>query len=223
MVVVISLGGSMVFTDVPNVEYLKKFSKLMSGMKGSFGIAVGGGGINRLYVASAREFTRNDYELDMLGMATTYANARFVKAALSGSELFDNIETAADLLIHGGRFALIGGTHPGHSTDCVSALLAEKVEAERWVNLSKVDAVYDHDPSKYPGAKRFSSMTHERLVELAAEFDKRGARENFVVDLLATKILARSNIDAHFVNGNDLKAVEAAIRGKKHGGTVVKD
>ena len=66
-------------------------------------------------------------------------------------------------------------------------------------------------------------MSHQQLVDLAQKYDKRGPRENFIIDLLASKILARSNIEAHFVKGTKMKEIENAILGKKHNGTVVKN
>ncbi len=65
-------------------------------------------------------------------------------------------------------------------------------------------------------------MSYDELIALAASSDKRKAGTNFVFDLLACKLISRSNIETHFVSGKSLKDVEAAIEGKKHSGTVVK-
>ena len=57
---------------------------------------------------------------------------------------------------------------------------------------------------------------------MAAEKDNRRAGENFIFDVLASKLLARSEIEGHFVSGKKLDDLEKAIMGKKHNGTVVK-
>jgi uridylate kinase len=118
---------------------------------------------------------------------------------------------------------LSGGMLEGLTTDAISVLLAERLEASHVVNISNVDAVYSADPKVDPKAKRFTEMTHAELVDLAAKGDSRKARTNFVFDLVATKIAARSNIEIHFVAGKNLDGVKAAILRQKHAGTVVRD
>jgi uridylate kinase len=81
--------------------------------------------------------------------------------------------------------------------------------------------VYDSDPRKNPGAKKFQKMTYEELIALATSSDKRMAGTNFVFDMLACKLIARSKIETHFVSNKDMNQIESAIEGRKHGGTVV--
>ncbi len=119
------------------------------------------------------------------------------------------------------KAVVMGGTIPGITTDTDSVLLAEAVGAGRLVNVSNVDAIYDSDPRKNPNAKRYVKMGYEELIALASQSDKRMAGTNFVFDLLACKLIARSKIETHFVSYKKMDDLEAAIEGKKHGGTVV--
>ncbi len=117
----------------------------------------------------------------------------------------------------------MGGTIPGITTDTDAALLAEALHAKKLVNMSNVDAIYDSNPKTNPNAKKYSKLFYTDLVSLAARGDSRRAGENFVFDLVASKIIARSGIEAHFVNGRNLDEVKKAIEGKTHSGTVVKE
>jgi len=115
----------------------------------------------------------------------------------------------------------MGGTIPGITTDTDSVLLAEAIKAKRLVNVSNVSGIYDSDPKTNKNAKKFERLTYDQLISLAMESDKRTAGTNFVFDLLACKLIARSSIEGHFVSWKDMDDVKAAIDGKKHGGTVV--
>ncbi|MGB9635355.1 MAG: UMP kinase, partial [Candidatus Micrarchaeia archaeon] len=119
-------------------------------------------------------------------------------------------------------FVVMGGTMPGITTDTDAVLLAERVGSKRIVNISNVDAIYTGDPRKDSNAKKIDRMHVDELVSMASVADRRKAGENFIFDILACKLLARSGIEAHFVSGRNLMDVENAIIGRKHGGTVVK-
>ncbi|MCX8206083.1 MAG: UMP kinase, partial [Candidatus Micrarchaeota archaeon] len=116
---------------------------------------------------------------------------------------------------------VMGGTLPGITTDTDAVLLGERVGSKRLVNVSNVDAIYTADPRKDRSARKIARMTHTELAMMAAQSDTRKAGENFVFDMLACKLLSRAGMEAHFVSGADLKGLENAIEGKKHGGTVV--
>lgn len=222
MKVVISLGGSIAFKEKIDSTYLKKFAALIKKMPGTYGIVVGGGRKAREYVEVGKKFKEDNFSLDMLGIQVTKANARLVKATIPKSRFFDEIEKAVTYLSSGkSKIAIMGGSGAGHTTDTVSALLAEDLGAARMINLSDVDAIYDKDPKKFRNAKKMKRMSHSNLVSMAARYDKRGPRANFVMDLVAAKILARSKIETHFVNGRKLEDVRKAIKGKKHSGTVI--
>ncbi len=220
--VVLSLGGSLLFRGMaPDTRFMKSFSNILSGLRG-VGVVVGGGTIARKYVDAAKKFSADNYDLDEIGISVTHANARLVATALQGARFFEHLDEAVEYLeLHKG-IAVMGGMFPGETTDTVAALMAEAL-GSRFVNLSNVDGVYDKNPHVFKGAKKYTQLTHKQLVKFAAEHDKRKPRENFVIDLLAAKILARSNIEAHFVNGRKKSDVVNAVYGKLHSGTRVID
>jgi len=61
-------------------------------------------------------------------------------------------------------FAAGMGT-PYFSTDTTAAQRALEVGAEAILKGTRVDGVYDSDPEKNPGAKRFDSLTYQEVLQ----------------------------------------------------------
>jgi len=227
MHVVLSIGGSSIIPDgKPDLAFLRALSALIKKSKNSFGILCGGGTLARVYASAARELGASEYEADSIAIRSTRQNAALLLAALKSAgvdvhgRVIDDFELAKEPAREN-KAVVMGGTIPGITTDTDSVLLAEAVGAGRLVNVSNVDAIYDSDPRKNPNAKRYVKMGYEELIALASQSDKRMAGTNFVFDLLACKLIARSKIETHFVSYKKMDDLEAAIEGKKHGGTVV--
>lgn len=224
--VVLSIGGSLINPGKPDVKFLKNIAALIVKLKAKYQLAVlcGGGQPARDYASAVRGFGGNEFVADEAAILMTKANAFLMAAALGESAYPDipyDFTRAAEAVTTTDKIVVMGGTIPGFTTDADAALLAEKIGAKKIINLSNIDGIYDRPPKK-PGAKKFATMTHDQLIRLANEYDLRKAGTNFIFDNVACKIAARSDIEAHFINGRDLKQVEAAITGGKHKGTVVK-
>ncbi|MDD5317217.1 MAG: UMP kinase [Candidatus ainarchaeum sp.] len=225
--VVLSVGGSLINPGKVDVLFLQKLAKLVNALSKEFQFAVisGGGTPAREYASAVRALGGNEFVADEAAILMTRANA-FIAASALGERAYPGVmedfnRAAEAVAVAERRVVVMGGTIPGFTTDADAALLAEKIRARRLVNLSNIDAIYDRPPRR-AGAKKFSRMTHSQLVKLANEYDMRKAGTHFVFDNIACKIIARSKMETHFVNGKDLKQVEAAIRGGKHDGTTVK-
>jgi uridylate kinase len=225
MRVVLSLGGGTINPEgVPDVDLVKKFAKLLLQSPHDFGIVTGGGRVARVYAQAARELGANEFEADEVALITTKQNAKLLITAL-GEKCYPKVIVDFDEAAQASydkKIIVMGGTIPGITTDTDAVLLAEKLHAVRLVNVSNVDAIYDSNPKKNPNAKKFAKMTFEQLMKLANESDTRVAGTNFVFDLLACKLAARSKLELHFVSGKKLDDLKNAIEGKPHSGTVVK-
>ena len=116
---------------------------------------------------------------------------------------------------------IMGGTYPGHTTDAVTAMLGERVGADRFINATAVDGVYSKDPNKFPDAKKFKKLTPEKLLELTITSGHK-AGPHIVIDPLAARIIQRSGIPTYVVLGTDLNAVRDAMSGKAASGTIIK-
>ncbi len=227
MHVVLSVGGSSIIPEgKPDLPFLRALAALIKRSRNSFGILCGGGTIARLYANAARELGSGEYEADSIAIRSTRQNAHLMISALksSGVGVYERVVDDFELAKEPAReckAVVMGGTVPGITTDTDSVLLAEAIGARRLVNVSNVDAVYDSDPRKNPNARRYSKMSYDELVALASKSDRRIAGTNFVFDMLACKLIARSRIETHFVSYKRMSDLEAAIEGKKHSGTVV--
>lgn len=220
--VVLSVGGSLLNDGQPNMDMARAVAGAIRKSGKRIGIVVGGGKEARAAAQAARERTGSEYYADVAGIAVTHKNAEALRQALgagAGPKAYITFDDAAEAA-KTQHYVVMGGTIPGITTDADSALLAEALYAKKLVNLSNT-AIYDSDPRKNPNAKKYERMTFDQLRALANASDARKAGTNFVFDLLACSLVARSGIETHFVDGRNLQDVEAAIEGRPHGGTVV--
>lgn len=144
-------------------------------------VVVGGGNIFRGAAAEARGMTRAS--ADYAGMIATVINALVLQDALE----HDGVETRTQSAItipavaepyirrramrhlEKGRVVIFaaGTGNPYMTTDTAAALRAIEIEAEvLLVAKNGVDGIYDADPAKYPGARKFDHLTHRQALEL---------------------------------------------------------
>ncbi|MHB8585774.1 MAG: UMP kinase [Thermoplasmatota archaeon] len=216
--VAVSIGGSfLVGNDGVNLSFAREIGALLARVaEGRRVLAVvGGGAVARRYIEAARALGEDEATLDDLGIDITRVNARVLIAATPGAYprpalgLDEAVSASAQYPV-----VIMGGTHPGHTTDAVSALLAEKAGASRLVIATNVDGVYEADPKTHPGAKRLPHLSSEDLIRIT--FTGVGAAGSAgVVDPLGARIIARCGIGTAILDGRDLKALEGALTGRE--------
>ncbi|MDP2717980.1 MAG: hypothetical protein Q8P02_04520, partial [Candidatus Micrarchaeota archaeon] len=187
-------------------------------------ITTGGGQRAGAAAEKARAKTKSEFWADEAAIAVTRKNAALLIKAF-GKSAFQNVLTYPDQIVSAlskKPVAVSGGFLAGNTTDACAVLLAEALGAKRVINVSRVDGIYDKNPKEFPDARRFDRLSHNQLVDLAVTFDQRKARTNFLFDVVAAKLAARSNIAVDFVSGLDLGQVRAAIAGKGFDGTKVR-
>ncbi len=224
MFVVISLGGSLIMQEQPDIKYIKELAQIIRKSPHKFGIVTGGGRIARTFAQAARGLGASEFEADEIAIDSTRQNARLMTIALKGvacPHVFTDFEKAYEAAQHY-KVVVMGGTIPGITTDTDAALLAEKVGAKRILNLSNIDGVYTANPRKDKNAKKFKKMKYQELLDLAGKSDSRKAGTHFVFDFVACKMIGRSGIETHFINGRNITDLKAAIDGKPHSGTIVR-
>ena len=224
--VVISIGGSVLVPNEDDVDYMKSLAALLKNVSATHKlyIVTGGGKVARYYISFGRALGSDEHYLDLLGIEVTRLNARLLIAAL-GDCAYPKPAVDFEEASKAGKnheIVVMGGTEPGHTTDAVSAMLAEKVNAIRLVNATSVDGVYDSDPKKNPDAKKFKEMTYEKLLELTAE-SKGMAGPTVIFDPKGAELIAKAEIPLFVCHGRDLAALKNAIQGEEFQGTIVKD
>lgn len=221
--VVISLGGSIINPEERDGEFLNQLASLLRKFAQDHEIYVvcGGGKIARYYINTGRELNASEDQLDELGIGATRLNARLLQLALGNvaeGTIPHTIEEAAEQG-RKGIIVVMGGTTPGHTTDGVSAALAERVGAARIVNATAVDGVYSDDPWKVKDTKKIHHMTFQQLLDMLG--DGHGAGRSGVFDPMGADIALRCRIPVLVIAGRDLEEMSQAIRGGPIKGTII--
>lgn len=222
MKIVVSVGGSVLARALVSEKFksyavaLKEISK-----KNTVFIVTGGGQAARDYIRTARELGGDEATCDYIGIELTRLNARLLIAALGETAYHEpplDYKQAKNASL-GGRIVVMGGVSPGHTTDAVSAILAEYIGAELLINATSIDGVYTSDPKKNRDAKKFETMTPKQLIEVVMKTEM-VAGANSPIDLLAAKVIERSNIRTIVLNGEEPRNIVDAVSGR-HSGTVI--
>ena len=224
MRVVLSLGGSVLAPDLDpdRVAGHAAVIERLAGEGCSLGVVVGGGGVAREYIATARELGANEVQLDQIGIDVTRVNARLLAAALGGGvdpTPARDYDEAGDA-VRRGDIAVMGGVVAGQTTDAVAAALAEYVGADLLVYATGADGIYDADPNETDDAVKFDSLSPGELVEVIAPMS-RDAGASAPVDLLAAKLIERAGMRTVVLDGSDPTALEGAVLRGEHTGTDV--
>lgn len=220
MNVSISVGGST-FEDR---EYISALSDLLRELANHrLFVVVGGGKLARTYIELCRGLGADETFLDDIGIDASRLNAKVLIAALGDVAYPRPLRDYDEALQWSKTYPIIvmGGTHPGHTTDAVAALLAERVRASKLIISTNVDGIYEADPKTHPDAKLIREMTQTELVELTSKMSQ-AAGSNVVVDPLAARIIFRSKIPSYVLNGTHLGRLRAAIAGASFKGSVIK-
>lgn len=142
-------------------------------------IVVGGGNIFRGLQGSEKGIER--VTGDYMGMLATAINGLALQDALEKQGVATRVQSALAISqvsepfirrravrhLEKGRVVIfVGGTgNPYFSTDTAAALRANEIGAEVILKATKVDGIYDSDPKKNPGAKRFSTITYLEALQ----------------------------------------------------------
>ncbi len=142
------------------------------------GLVVGGGNIFRgaSGLAGAPDRPTGDY----MGMLATVINALALQAAIEARGVPTRVLSAIEMPpvaeryirrrairhLEKGRVVIFaaGTGNPFFTTDTAAALRASEIGAEVLLKATKVDGVYDSDPKKNPGAKRFDQLAYTEAL-----------------------------------------------------------
>jgi uridylate kinase len=222
--VAISVGGSIAAPEDLDTKLLRGLSRVLrdASRRRDLLVVVGGGRLSRRYIAAARDLGADEGSLDWVGIDATRLNARLVIAALGDAAYHGVPQDFGEALTAARSFPVVvmGGTHPGHTTDAVTAMLAEVARASEIVILTNVDGVYTADPKVDPSARRLSRITATRLMEIVGTQSAEAGSPG-VVDPMAARIIQRSRILTKVLDGRDLEGVRAALGGRAFKGTLV--
>ncbi|MFA6184459.1 MAG: UMP kinase [Parcubacteria group bacterium] len=229
-IIVISLGGSLIFPEKINSDFIIKFKTIIEEEidKGyRFVIITGGGKIARNYIQAAAEVGNIDSEeRDWLGIHATRMNAHFIKTVFkkyAHPRINKNPRTKEDVKEHfasGEKVMVAAGWRPGWSTDYVATILAQRFEAEKLINLSNITYLYNKDPNKFNDAKKIEKISWTEFRKIVGETWDPGMNAPF--DPIASKLAQENNLEVAIIGGSHLENMQNYIEGKSFEGSIIR-
>ena len=141
-------------------------------------IVVGGGNIFRGLAGSAEGMDRA--QADYIGMLATVMNALALQDSFERHGVFSRVQSAitmqevcepyirrrAERHLEKGRVVILaaGTGNPYFTTDTTAALRACELNVDCLMKATKVDGVYDSDPTKNPDAKRYDRISYLEVI-----------------------------------------------------------
>ncbi len=194
-------------------------------MQVQLGLVIGGGNFLRGRTLSSRQLIPRA-TADVMGMLATLMNALAIQEAAERAgwparvlsafpaggfcEPYDR-RRALEHLQAGRLVILAGGTgSPFFTTDSGAALRACELAADVLLKATKVDGVFDADPTTCPQARKLDHITYAEVL----------ARRLGVMDLAAVALCMDAGIPVIVFNMTVPGNLVAAVRGEKVGTTI---
>lgn len=184
-------------------------------------IVIGGGNIFRGMQASESGMDRAS--ADYMGMLATVMNALALQDALEKAGVFTRVQSAIEMQeiaepyirrraerhLEKNRVVIFaaGTGNPFFTTDTAAALRSCEIGANVLLKATKVDGIYDADPVKNPGAKKFEELRYIDVLSKGLE----------VMDSAAISLCMDNAMPIIVFNMNTRGAMRDVIMGKKVG------
>lgn len=184
-------------------------------------IVIGGGNIFRGMAASESGMDRAS--ADYMGMLATVMNALAVQDALEKQGVFTRVQSAIEMQeiaepyirrraerhLEKNRVVIFaaGTGNPFFTTDTAAALRACEIQADVLLKATKVDGIYDSDPKKNPGAKKFDELRYIDVLSKGLE----------VMDSAAISLCMDNEMPIIVFSMNERGTMKDVILGKKAG------
>ncbi len=171
-----STGGSGI--DTATLKGTAEELKSVRATGVQIAIVVGGGNIFRGLAGASKGMDRA--QSDYMGMLATVINALALQDALERVGVPTRVMTAleikqvaepyikrrADHHLNNGMVVICaaGTGNPYFSTDTAAALRAMELRCGALLKATKVDGIYDKDPTKHDDAKMYDRMSYDRFL-----------------------------------------------------------
>ncbi len=231
MTKVLSVGGSIIVPEKPDVDFLTKFVAMcrewLDQDKSRRLILVAGGGAPaRIYqnaykdVAGATGLVSENDAADWIGIMATRINAQLVKACF-GSYCKNDVvyNPTLDNLQFDGQVLVAAGWKPGFSTDTDAVYLGEKFDAKTILNLSNIEKVYTDDPKKNPDAKPLDTISWADFRKMVG--DEWTPGKNCPFDPIASKKASELGMKVICAGGKNIPNIQAILNDQDYIGTTI--
>lgn len=185
------------------------------------GIVIGGGNIFRGIKGATAGMDRAS--ADYMGMLATVLNCLALQDAMEQLGVHTRVQSAIEMQelaepyirrkavrhLEKARVVIFGaGTgNPYFTTDTAAALRSMEIGAQVVIKATKVDGVYDADPKKHPGAKRFTELKYIEVLQRGLE----------VMDSTAISLCMDNRMPIIVFNMGEPGALQRLVRGEAVG------
>lgn len=217
---VVRIGGSVVASPV-NTDLMGKYANLIRQIKlqgHEVAVILGGGTLAREFIGIAKNLNLEPEAQDRIAISVSrlYAQLFMEKLGeLSCSKVATSLDEAAECFSKG-KVVVMGGLKPGHTTDTVGALVAERLDAELLVKGTDQEGVFTKDPRKFADAVKLDRMSFDDLSRVL-EHGKHKVGIHQVIDPMAVEVLKRCHMKVIVFNGFKPENLLAAADGKNVG------
>ena len=189
-------------------------------------IVIGGGNFHRGVPAASGGMDRTTS--DHMGMLATVINSLALQDALENAGIFTRVMTAIDMreiaepyirrkairhLEKKRAVIFAAGTgNPYFTTDTAAALRANEIDADVLLKATKVDGIYDKDPTTYKDAKKFDRLCPIDVLN----------KEIKVMDSTAITLCMDNALDIIVLDIFEKNSVLKCVQGEKIGTIITK-
>jgi uridylate kinase len=216
-------AGYGIDTDV--LEVLADEIKEIQSQGIEIGIVIGGGNIFRGIKGATSGMDRAS--ADYMGMLATVLNCLALQDVLERKEVYTRVQSAIEMQelaepyirrravrhLEKKRVVIFaGGTgNPYFTTDTTAALRAMEIGAEVVLKATKVNGIYDSDPTKNPSAKMFTEISYLDVLQKGLQ----------VMDSTAISLCMDNKLPIIVFNLAERSALRRVVQGEALG-TLVK-
>jgi len=199
---------------------LQVVKEIQSVLKKGVQVAIVVGGGNFWRYRDNKNLTLSRTVSDSMGMMATIMNARLLQEALNSKAIAAHTlaahgefyfaepyvpERGQKLLDRGDVVICAGGTgNPYFTTDTAAALRALELNCDVLLKGTKVEGVYDSDPTKNKKAKLFATISYDEVLK----------RELQVMDLTSIVLCKENKLPVHVFNGRTSGNLLKVVTGK---------
>ena len=198
------MGDSGYGIDVSTINFISKEIKKIAKLNYEICLIIGGGNIFRGVKGASEGIDRSTS--DYMGMLATIMNALSLQSCLEKINLPTRVQSAISMSqiaepyikrkavrhLEKKRIVIFaaGTGNPFFSTDTAASLRASEMGCSKIIKATKVNGIYDSDPSLNKNAKLIQNITYSEVI----------SKNLRVMDLTAISLAKESNIPIYITN-----------------------
>jgi len=198
------MGDSGYGIDVSTINFISKEIKKIANLNYEICLIIGGGNIFRGVKGASEGIDRSTS--DYMGMLATVMNALSLQSCLEQIDLPTRVQSAISMSqiaepyikrkavrhLQKKRIVIFaaGTGNPFFSTDTAASLRASEMNCSKIIKATKVNGIYDSDPSLNKKAKLIRNITYSDVISKSLR----------VMDMTAISLAKESNIPIYITN-----------------------